>query len=224
MSTRRGVDAVVFDLDGTLLDSLPVVLDCYRETIEEMGGPLYSAQEVLNSFHLGPAARMLSTLIGSPVGAEAVARYEARLSARATGVTAYPGVASVLERLHGWVPLAVLTSADTAAARMLLAATELEAFFDVVLGGDRVPRSKPAPDGLLMVCDTLGVEPKHAAYVGDGPADMQAAQACGALALAAAWGHQFRSDRVADRILNHPAELLELVGAVRSPLDAGGMG
>ena len=211
----RTVHAVVFDMDGTLLDSLPVVLECYRTTIVELGGPSLTRDDVLSSFAVGPAAVMLETLIGRPVGAEAVTRYERHLSAALEGVTPYPGIAEMLATLSDALPLGVFTAADTSAAELLLGATGLRSSIGPVIGGDRVSRSKPAPDGVLAVCARLGVPPTSVAYVGDGRSDVLVARACGALAVAVAWGHQYHEDRDADVTVRSPLELLDLFGVPR---------
>jgi phosphoglycolate phosphatase-like HAD superfamily hydrolase len=112
------------------------------------------------------------------------------------------------------LPLGVFTAADTSAAELLLGATGLRNSLGPVLGGDVAAHPKPSPDGLLAVCELLGIAPGEAAYVGDGPADVEVARACGALAVAAGWGHLYRDDRDADVILRSPQELHLLV---RSP-------
>jgi phosphoglycolate phosphatase-like HAD superfamily hydrolase len=206
------VHAVVFDMDGTLLDSLPVVLECYRTTVVELGGPSLTVDDVLSSFAIGPAAVMLASLIGRPVGPEAVARYEHHLKDALDGVAPYAGIAETVATLARTLPLGVFTAADTSAAEMLLAASGLRDAFGPVVGGDRAPRPKPAPDGLLAVSGMLGVPPTSVAYVGDGPSDVHVARSCGALAVAAGWGHQFREDRDCDAIVRSPVELLDLFG------------
>jgi HAD superfamily hydrolase (TIGR01509 family) len=217
----RPVLAVVFDMDGTLIDSLPVVLDRYRQTVEDLGGPSMTPDDILASFSIGRASLMLETLIGRPgVGAEAVAVYERHLGAALEGIRAYPGIADTLRSLSAAVPVGVFTAADTAAAELLLGATGLREWLGPVIGADRVPRSKPSPDGLLAVCSSLEVPPARVAYVGDGAADVLAARACGAVAVAVTWGHGYRDDRDADVTVDTPGELLELVGTPR--VTAGG--
>jgi HAD superfamily hydrolase (TIGR01509 family) len=202
-------------MDGTLLDSLPVVIECYRETVAHFDGPDVTPEEMVSAFAIGSAARMLEALIGRPVGGEAAAWYEARLATAIDGVTVYPGVRETLSSLSARTSLGVFTAADTSAAESLLAATGLRGAFEAVLGADRSPRPKPSPDGLIAVCDELACSPENVAYVGDGPADIEVARACGALAVAAGWGHLHEDGRGADVTLRRPEDLLDLplVGA-----------
>ena len=155
--------------------------------------------------------KMLGALIGRPVASEAVRRYERLLRQRAASVSVYPGVDPVLRALQGRVPLAVFTAADTAAAEILLEATGIRRFFAHVVGADRVSQTKPSPEGLLLMARLLLVEPTRMAYIGDGPADIAAARACGALAVAAAWGHQFDAIVPADQVLEQPADVLRFI-------------
>jgi phosphoglycolate phosphatase-like HAD superfamily hydrolase len=211
LGVERPIRAVVFDLDGTLLDSLPVVIECYRRTVLAFHGPDLSPEEILAAFSIGPATVMLETLIGRPIGGEAVAWYERELGVEMHRVVLYDEIPETLAALSAHVPLGVFTAADTSAAELLLEATGLLPMVGPVVGADRVARPKPAPDGLVAVCELLAVDPVATAYVGDGPGDVEVARGCGALAVAAGWGHLHRDGRAPDVTLRTPDELLGLV-------------
>jgi HAD superfamily hydrolase (TIGR01509 family) len=205
--------AVIWDMDGTLIDSTQVVTDAYIGAVAALGGPPTTAEAVVAAYPLGPPAILLGHLLGRATTPADVAAYVTRLRAGAAAAPPYPGIEATLERLRGRVGLGVFTGANHESAMILLEATGLAGNFDVVVGGDEVERVKPAPDGVLAACRALGVEPARAAYVGDSPSDLGAARASGAKAFAAAWGHLYRPEEPADRVLARPEELLEMVGA-----------
>ena len=99
------------------------------------------------------------------------------------------------------------------ACQILLEACDLAPFFQVILGADEVARPKPAPDGIEEACRRLGVGPGQAAYIGDAPYDLEAARRSAALAVAAGWGHMYRSEIPADVVLQRPADLIDLINS-----------
>jgi HAD superfamily hydrolase (TIGR01509 family) len=210
---RPALRAVVWDMDGTLIDSTRAVPDAYITAILQRGGPRYSRDEIIAAYSLGPPRLMLSELLGRPASDDDVEEYHARLRANAPGALPYPGIVDTLEALRGRLPLAVFTGAASPGAHILLEASGLLPYFQRVVGGDEVEHQKPAPDGILLACAALGVEPAAAAYVGDSPGDLGAARASGALAVAAGWGH-FRAGAPADLVLSSPQELLTVLEEV----------
>lgn len=209
---NSGLDAIVFDMDGTLIESHSVVPAAYRAAVLECGGPERSDAEIIAGYPLGSPADLLAHLLGRPVTAVEVDLYHTHLVRLADRVTVYPGIAETLADIAARVPVGLFTGASHRAAEILLDGTGLLGHFKVVLGGDEVARPKPSPDGVELACRRLGVAPARAAYVGDSPLDLRAARSSGALAVAAAWGHQYDPAEPADLQADHPRVLLSLLG------------
>ncbi len=211
-TVTRAIDAVIFDMDGTLIDSMDPVNDAFVETIVAAGGPTYTHDEIISAFPKGPSDRMLTHLLGRPVAEEESADYHRRLDEKAISLAPYPGITEVLDALAVSKRLAVFTGAGRVSLRMLLGGTGLLDRFEVTTGGDEVQDAKPAPDGILLTCERLGVDPTRAAYVGDSGPDMEAARAAGSIAVGAAWGSLWQSSHRADLTARVPADLVALLG------------
>lgn len=208
---NASIDAVIFDMDGTLMDSMNPVNDAFVETIVAAGGPTYTHAEIVAAFPKGPSDRMLTHLLGRRVVEAESADYHRRLDEHAGGLLPYPGIVDALDALTRHVRLAVFTGADRVSLRLLLGRTGLMERFDVTTGGDEVLHAKPAPDGILLTCDRLGMAPTRAAYVGDSGPDMEAARAAGALAVGAAWGSLWQASHPAEVTAEAPADLVTLL-------------
>jgi HAD superfamily hydrolase (TIGR01509 family) len=200
--------AVVWDMDGTLLDSSVAAPAAFMAAVLELGGREVTAQEVITAYPLGPPAVILARLLGRPVTDSDTEAYYSRLGQ--ASVEPYPDVAATLAELRarGHV-VAVFTGASRRAAVLLLRAAGLAA--DVLVGGEEVARPKPAPDGLMLAAERLGLRPADLAYVGDSPLDTRAARAAGSYAAAASWGHMFDAAEPADSILTCPKQALDLL-------------
>jgi HAD superfamily hydrolase (TIGR01549 family) len=210
----RKAAAVIFDMDGTIFDSTSCVTSAYRDTILAGGGEQHSPDAIVAAYSLGPPSALLAHFLKRPASAADHATYLAALRKYATDIVVYEGVHDLLASLaSNNVPIRIFTGASGAAARQLLGATNLLPFFPVVVGGDEVERSKPAPDGILRACELLGVRPVGTAYVGDSPLDLEAAQRSGAVSVAARWGHLFEPAAPCDFLANEPRDVLTLVDA-----------
>jgi len=176
-----GLRAVLFDLDGTLVDSAPDLGAALNAVLAERGVAPVTEAHVRR--WVGNGARMLVSRAvaarGLPESAaeEALAafmrHYERRLCERSRP---YPGVVPALARLHGagW-PLACVTNKPERFVRPLLAALGLQAYFSVFVGGDTLARKKPDPMPLIFAAERLGVPPRATLMVGDSVADVEAA-------------------------------------------------
>jgi HAD superfamily hydrolase (TIGR01509 family) len=204
------VSQLVWDMDGTLLDSSAGVPAAYVAAIRRLGGPPTSPEQVVASYPLGPPEVLLAHLLGRDLApGEAEAYYDELAS---VAVRPYRGVAGVLSALRArGHRLAVFTGASYRAAAMLLTAAGVTA--DVLIGGDEVRRPKPASDGLLLAARRLGISASAIAYIGDAPNDIGAARAAGSLSVAAAWGHQYDAGVPADITLAAPGDALALLSS-----------
>ena len=202
--------AVIFDMDGTLFDSWQVVTDAFIASVTGAGGEPFTPDEIIAACRFGPPRAILDHLLSRPCRDEELADYHRRLRRDAWSIRTYPGLAAALEQLSARVPLALFTGADLDSVDILLTATDLRRHFKAIVAGDEIEHPKPAPDGLLLACDRLGVKPAHAAYVGDSPLDLEAARNAGVLAVGAAWGHLEAG--IADKVVHRPDDLLELLG------------
>ncbi len=185
--TRPPFRAVLFDLDGTLVDSADDLMHATNALLAELGRPPVGPAAVRSFIGDGAAKlveRALAATGGLP-GAEETARcvrrflaiYEADPSARSA---LYPGVAGTLEALAGaGLRLGVCTNKPMAATRRLLEDLGIAGRFAAVVGGDSLPVRKPSPEPVLALLDALGVRPEEAAFVGDNEHDVAAARAAG---------------------------------------------
>ncbi|HTX85431.1 MAG TPA: HAD-IA family hydrolase [Streptosporangiaceae bacterium] len=199
---------LVWDMDGTLLDSSVAVPAAFLAAVRRLGGPLVTPEQVVASYPIGPAEALLPHLLGRELAAgESEAYYE---ELAGVSVRPYCGIAEVLGALRArGHRIAVFTGASYRAASMLLTGAGID--LDVLVGGDEVRQPKPAGDGLLLVAGRLGISASAIAYIGDAPNDMGAARAAGSLSAAAAWGHQYDAAVPADITLATPADALALL-------------
>ena len=204
------VRQLVWDMDGTLLDSSVGVPAAYVAAVRRLGGPPTSPERVIASYPLGPPDVLLAHLLGRDLATgESEAYYDELAS---VAVRPYRGIADVLSALRArGHRLAVFTGASYRAAAMLLAAAGVTA--DVLVGGDEVRRPKPASDGLLLAAQRLGIVASAIAYIGDSPNDIGAARAAGSMSVAAAWGHQYDAAVPADVTLATPGDVLALLSS-----------
>jgi len=205
------VDAVVFDLDGTLVDSMMCAPQAYADTLRALGGQNLSVNDVLAEWHIGPTSVVLEHFLGRPVGADDLACFAQRFEAAVAVVRPFDGVVAMLDAMaRDERRLAVYTTATKWAAELMLAVAGLQDRFSSIVGGDDVTSPKPAPDGLELACQQLGVVPSSACYVGDAAVDLECAKAAGALPIHAAWGG--RPVVPGNHLVAHcPLEIVELL-------------
>jgi 3-amino-5-hydroxybenzoic acid synthesis related protein len=205
------IRAVVFDLDGVLVDSFGVMRQAFTCAYREVVGDGEPPFEEYNR-HLGRYFPDIMRTMNLPLEMEGpFVRESARL---ADQVTLFPGVWDLLHLLrHRGVKLAVATGKAGWRARSLLDRLGVLPLFDHVIGSDEVARAKPAPDIVLRALDLLRADPQEAIMVGDAVTDLAAAKDAGVAAAAALWGETDESALLAaepDFTLRKPADVASL--------------
>jgi sugar-phosphatase len=198
----RDFAAVLFDMDGTLIDSIPVVVRSWlRWATEEGVDP-----RRLVGFHGVPARGIAEQLLPPERVDAAVARIEAIETADTDGITILPGALDALAALTGDLDLcAIATSCTRVLADARIAATGLPVPRVVVTASD-VDRGKPHPDPFLLAAQRLGVDPAHCLVVEDAPGGLEAARAAGCATLAVTTTTE-PADLVADAVVATLAEV-----------------
>jgi len=188
------IEAVLFDLDGTLADTAPDMALTVNRMREKRGLPKVAIESV--RAHVSKGARgMIGAAFGlkpedegfQALREEFLALYGENLC---VGTRLFPGMAELLETLEGrGIAWGVVTNKFERFAVPLIEALGLADRAGVVVGGDTCARPKPFPDPLLHAAANLGVAPVRTLYVGDDERDVQAARAAGMPVLVAGYGY-----------------------------------
>ena len=219
--------AILFDLDGTLVDSVPDLTTAINLALSAEGLAPLGEAEVRLMVGLG-ATKLVERAFAAramPLSGEALSLRTARmLDAYAQCLTdntkALPGAADMLAAYHrARVRIAVVTNKPEAPSRSILANLGLADHVDVVVGGDTGPARKPAPDMLLHAAQSLGIHPSRALMVGDTVHDVEAARAAGMAVLVVEGGYTSRPARKlgADGVLKSLNDLPSAIERLKQP-------
>jgi pyrophosphatase PpaX len=180
--------AVVFDLDGTIVDSVELIVQSFQHAAREVLGREMSRDDSIAN--VGRPLREQMVMISPEHADELVAVYrEWNHREHDRMLKLYDGILQLLHSLQAsGVKLGLVTSKSRYTTQMAFDLTGIECYFDVSICADESPRNKPSPDPILLCLERLGVDPAEAAYVGDAPADIQAALAAGVHAVGVTWG------------------------------------
>jgi phosphoglycolate phosphatase len=226
MPPRRWPEAVLFDLDGTLADSLPDIGGSLNALMRERGLPPFCASDIRLMVGGGVPKLVERALRARKEPAEAddiaalAKRFLAIYTPRSARLTKlFPGAETLLRGLQGQgIALGVVTNKPEAVTRSMLKALGLAGMIGAVVGGDTLPVKKPDPQPMLAALETLGSTPERSVMIGDSAVDAEAARAAGMALILVTFGYtrtpvtELRADAVVDSF----AEVPKVLDALRS--------
>ena len=230
MILLQDIDAVIIDLDGTMVDtlgdfelalnrmladlSLPSVNRTFIEATVGKGSE-HLIRSTLNFIRNQPQAHINTAqdAIISIAYEDAWRSYQKHyLACNGQASTVYPGIVEGLDALAArGLPMACLTNKPLAFAQPLLKAKQLDAYFTHVFGGDSFERKKPDPLPLLKTCEALGSAPQRTLMIGDSSNDAQAAHAAGCPVVLMTYGYNHGQDIRQTTALAHLNRLTDLM-------------
>ena len=217
------IQAAIFDLDGTLLNTLPSIAFYANQALAKHGLPAIETEEY--KYLGGEGAKLLVERMLAKVGADPAlfdavyADYRAAYDAKpAYKTTYYDGILELLGAFQKWgIPMTVFSNKPEAQVEGVLAAFFPKDTFKIILGQQEGLARKPDPEGVFRICEELQVKPQKCMYIGDTATDMQTGKAAGCLTVGVSWG--FRTieellDARAYAVAEKPMELLQLINEV----------
>ena len=217
MSATR-IRAVLFDWDGTLVDTGDLLLSCWHSTTEEVLGYRFPIEEEDRRRVLSMrGADSFPTLSDDPLVVEAlhVTFSSTYIALAPAHVTAHPHAAETLAALAARdIRVGVVTSKTPDRRDVDGALTGLDEYIDLVITADDVSRGKPDPEGIQMALTAFGVDSTEAVYVGDGPVDVRAGRAAGVRTVGLTHGLHSRDELLdvgPDHLIDNLQELLAVV-------------
>jgi phosphoglycolate phosphatase len=215
------VEAIVWDLDGTLVDSAPDLRTALNIVLDKRGFFTHSLKTVRTMIGAGVpklVERGFNAVGVRPNAAqldELVKIFKEEYKACATDQTRpYPGIVEALEAIQKMnIPMGVCTNKPEAFTRQILEGLGLSGFFSSVVGGDTTPRRKPDPQPLLTCIRGLASTPSSSLMIGDSVHDVHAARTAGVVIGVVPWGYRTTpvEDMGADFIVHDLAMLPNLI-------------
>ena len=214
--------AVIFDLDGTLVDTAPDLVAVLNRMLVELGKPRMPYAIARNEASNG-AAGLLRLGLGPSATRHEIERLRPRFLEIYAGnildrSRLFMGLDSI-DDLGSRLELGIVTNKPDAFTKPLLAALDLTPRFASVVSGDRLPQRKPDPAPLKLAASELGLPVDRCVYVGDAPRDIEAGRAAGMATVAAAYGYIRPSEDPyawgADAVIRRPNDLGDALAALR---------
>ena len=206
-------ELIIFDLDGTILDTAPDLYSALCDTLDYYGYEKPTFEE-FRKYIGGGAFGFISPFLPRELWEEALKKLRSYYLERYLCVKTEPfeGIEKVLEELRKRnIKLAVATNKITEGAIRVLKAFDLERYFELIVGRDLPPKHKPSSEHITYITEKLGVNTKKVLVVGDRKDDISAAKNAGAFSAYALWGYNEPLNIEADFFLKTPIEILNII-------------
>jgi phosphoglycolate phosphatase len=222
---RFQVKVVMFDLDGTLMDTAPQIAEAANRMLVALGKPMLPLEQISTYIGEGVQNLIKRSLTGqmhvepdAELFAQAQPLYHGFYETNATDSQPFGGVVQALQQLkaHGY-RLACVTNKPEKFTLPLLQKAGLADFFDMVVSGDTLPKKKPDPLPLLHICQKMGVLTAEAMLVGDSETDIQAAHAAGCFVVTVPYGYNQGRDIDVATVDATVQQLTEVVNLLELP-------
>lgn len=214
--------ALLFDFDGVLINSLPVMQLAFSAALDEVYDGQRQDHDALFArykTHLGMGFPQIMHELGLRRGMFAPFRHHSRHLA--PYVRLYDGAVDLLDwAANADIPMGIATGKDEERTIELLDRLGINDLFGAILCSDNVPNPKPAPDMAVLFADGLGIATKDVVFVGDAPADISCGKAAGCRTAAAAWGYTPRATLLAlnpDYVFDTPLDAQNQLSSLRPP-------
>jgi pyrophosphatase PpaX len=203
---------VLFDLDGTVIDSGAIILASMRHAAREVLGVEVPDEQLMAAVG-GPGLEAQMQALSPDRADELVTVYRAHNEPLHDELVCCAGMDEVLVRLKDeGRRLGIVTAKRRQTVELAFARIPIEHLFETVIGGDETKKHKPDPEPLLLALERLGAAPDEAVYVGDAPFDVKAAKAAGLYSVGVSWGGIHGRERLEaeepDALVDAPEELL----------------
>lgn len=211
------IQTVLFDLDGTLLDSVDLIVDSYHHTLATHSLQPMTREEILAGLGTTLYAVFGRMTDDAATVAAWVATYrEYNLAHHDARAAAYPGTVEMVRRIKAsGKRLGLVTSKNRGGAERGLTLMGLQGVMELIVGADDVVKPKPDPEPVLLALERLGESPETALFVGDSHHDIYSGRAAGVLTAGVTWGPFDRAHlefAAPDYYCDSPDDLLKLVG------------
>ena len=206
---------VLFDLDGTVIDSGAIILASMRHAAREVLGVEVPDEQLMAAVG-GPGLEEQMQALSPDRADELVTVYRAHNEPLHDELVCCAGMDEVLVQLKDeGRRLGIVTAKRRQTVELAFARIPIEHLFETVVGGDETKKHKPDPEPLLLALERLGAAPNDAVYVGDAPFDVRAAKAAGLYSVGVSWGGIHRRERLEaeepDALVDTTEELLAVL-------------